>query len=88
MPLNDKQRQAIVDWLGTKATVPHCPGCGQLGPFSLGEILAPATFDLTNKTILVGTTVPLVPVICTNCGNVRLFSAVMMGIVPESDGGS
>lgn len=28
------------------------------------------------------THIPLMPVVCNNCGNIRLFSAILLGIVP------
>lgn len=57
-----------------------CPSCGQCQKFTiLDQLIVP-------PLILPGSpnaAIPMVGVVCTNCANIRFFSAVMMGIKPQ-----
>lgn len=56
-----------------------CPHCG-----NLDTSVAENVFRLSVGTAVVGPGfVPIMPVICNNCGHVRIFSAIALGIFPS-----
>ena len=64
-----------------------CPMCG-VGNWSVNE----STFQLTEfnqgSIIIGGPVVPVLPVICMNCGNTVLINAITAGLViPQAGGG-
>jgi hypothetical protein len=63
-----------------------CPMCG-VGNWSVNE----STFQLTEfnngSMIIGGPVVPVVPVICMNCGNTVLVNAITAGLVTPPEGG-
>jgi len=76
MPLDPQQRQTALDWLRDRVPINPCLICGA-PEFSLGEIVNLATTG--------SGAVPCLTVTCKECGNVRLFSAVLMGLVPQTE---
>jgi predicted nucleic-acid-binding Zn-ribbon protein len=77
MPLDPQQRETALAWLRDRVPINPCLICGA-PEFTLGEIvhLAAATG---------GAAVPCLTVTCKECGNVRLFSAGLMGLVPQTE---
>ena len=63
--------QQVTDWLRAKCPGHSCTACGAADWFA-GEMAVPPTSA--------GGYVPLVPVICKQCGHATLFSAVVMGL--------
>lgn len=89
MPLDDKQQEALRGWLETKCPSPICPSCGSQGPYYAADLLAPFVINPSDKgnqfDIMMGVTVPLVPIICSNCAYVRLYSAIQIGLLKPPD---
>lgn len=81
MALDESQQKQVQDWLLSKSPSPICPSCGQLGPYMAGDIIAPFVIKGENREIIMGVTIPMVPVICVNCAFVRLYSAMGMGLI-------
>jgi hypothetical protein len=67
-------------WLTDKKIPMNCPECRDDGPGSAEWFAAPTLNKKGEADKL--TCVPMVALICGNCGNVRLFSAVKVGIFP------
>jgi hypothetical protein len=77
-----EHQPGTIAWLQAKLPNLRCPLCGTEG-FIIGELLASPV--MLNNVINVAQAVPLVPVVCRNCGHVLLFSAVLMGLAPPSE---
>jgi Zn ribbon nucleic-acid-binding protein len=97
MVLTPEQQETVTKWLREKLGMRSCPSCGQLQGFMIGAMIAAPIVKMTSEGMAVDmeNSVPLVPLACRNCGHVRLFSAVFMGLIPEGgrmnvtiDGGS
>jgi len=63
-----------------------CPMCG-VGNWNVNN----STFQLTEfnqgNMIIGGPVVPVIPVVCNNCGNTILVNAITAGVIkPESEG--
>lgn len=82
MPLTDAQEQQFDDWLRQHNFNRICPVCGAVQRWRPGEIinapkLAPGGgFDLTSPSI------PMVQMLCIECGYVMLFAAMKIGLMP------
>ena len=76
-----------VEYLKQKWAGRACPLCG-VGNWSVSE----STFQLTEfnygSTIIGGPVIPVVPVICMNCGNTVLINAITAGIIVAPPGGA
>ena len=72
MPISKNQLQAIQQHIGPKGC--NCGACGSRGFQTTGIISAPAWNNGT--TVLGGQTVPMVQLVCNNCGAVSLFAAM------------
>jgi predicted nucleic-acid-binding Zn-ribbon protein len=97
MILTQEQQEKVTKWLREKLGMRSCPSCGQLQGFLMGAIIAAPEVKTTGEGMALdmGNSVPFVPIACRNCGNVRLFSAIVMGLISEDgrmdvtiDGGS
>jgi rubredoxin len=77
MPLNPAQRQALQEWMHSKAIV-RCPACGE-GRWRFADaayvraLLEEGEPDLTESG-------GVVKIPCDNCGYVALFDAETVGI--------
>lgn len=85
--LTPEQQERVTKWLREKLGMRSCPSCGQLQGFSIGAIVAAPIVKATDEGMAIDTenSVPLVPLACRNCGYVRLFSAIVMGLIPEGE---
>lgn len=97
MDLIPEQQEKVTKWFREKLGMRGCPSCGQLQGFVMGDIIAAPTVKVSGETVTLDkeTAIPFVPIVCRNCGNVRLFSAIVIGLIPEGvrmdvtiDGGS
>ncbi len=97
MTLTPEQQESVKKWLEEKLGMRSCPSCGQLQGFTVGAIIAAPIVKVTGEGMTVDSenSVPFVPLACRNCGDTRLFSAIVMGLIPEGgrmdvviDGGS
>ena len=81
MAITQEQIQKIDKWMRQKNVRAACECCGNTG-WQASDIIASPTFSGGNFNIG-GPTTPMLPIVCTHCGNVRLFAAVLLGIVPQ-----
>lgn len=78
MALEPCQQETVLKWLQDKKLPRHCPCCGYEGEFMGCDVVElPIKEDGESSS---GTEIPVVPLVCQNCGHVRLFSANLMGI--------
>lgn len=87
MVLTPEQQERVTKWLREKLGMRSCPSCGQLQGFTMGAMVAAPIVKATEEGMTLDTenSVPLVPLACRNCGNVRLFSAIVMGLIPGGE---
>jgi predicted RNA-binding Zn-ribbon protein involved in translation (DUF1610 family) len=78
MPLTPAQFQKIENWLTSKKLNPNCPSCGEKKWTPL-DIISANT--VTAKGTTTGeTSIPMVQLACSNCGFIKLYAAVPMGL--------
>ena len=80
MPLNETQRQKLIDWMRTKAVQAPCPACAadQMSP---GDLVAETGVDAEGNIRYSGGLVLLVQIVCGNCGFVMHFDAKLIGLI-------
>ena len=76
------QQQKVQSWLQDKNVSGTCSVCKTQTNWSIGEIVASPTLSGKGMS-LGGPTVPMVQVVCGNCGYVMHFGAVPMGILQQ-----
>ena len=79
MPLTPDQMDQLQSWMGEKDVDTTCPACGNTKWVS-GEFVAPPVRARTGLSES-PPQVPMVQLTCTNCGYIRLFSAVKVGLL-------
>lgn len=86
-PITDDQRQKVQAWFDEKAPlIGACPMCKQR-QWVLGDYLVqPMPFTEGGTLVIGGLSMPLLMLICGNCGNVQFQSAVMAGLVSHESG--
>lgn len=77
----DERAQQWIEEKWTNADK-RCPVCQHNG-WTIGEAVEVRPYQGGNL-IIGGGVVPLIPVVCTNCGNTLLFSAVVANAVPDT----
>lgn len=82
MPLSPADVEKLNNWLRTKCSAMICPCCGS-SAWGLGELGTMLPLQ-ENVIQLHGDTTPAVPILCHNCGYIRLFSAVVLGLLSKA----
>ena len=81
MSLSPEQKEKVALWLIAKGVGP-CPACGSK-PLDIGdEFVASANLSPGGKLQAGGQIIPMVQVLCKNCGCVLHFGTLPMGIDP------
>ncbi len=78
MPLTREQAYKLQQWLNSRGVNLDCPMCGS-AQWETGEIVSGTSID--DKRVAV----PMVQVVCVNCGYVMLFAALPIGLGVEKD---
>ena len=79
MTLESCEQEKVLAWLQEKELPRHCPSCGSDEDFVCCDVIE--LFVKPNTEERCGTEIPIVPLICQNCGHVRMFSAKLIGVV-------
>ena len=74
MPLNREQAHRLEQWLNSRGIRFNCPICGST-QWETGEIVTAANMSGH------GDFLPMVQVICSNCGYVMFFAATPIGLI-------
>ena len=74
MPLNHEQAHRLEQWLNSRGIRFNCPICGST-QWETGEIVTAA--NMSGQ----GDELPMVQVICSNCGYVMFFAATPIGLI-------
>jgi hypothetical protein len=84
MPLTQDQIAKVNSWMQSRKVTLRCHQCGH-GNFASGDICASPQFSGGGMSIG-GPTIPMLPLICQNCGNVLFFAAIpVLGL--DAEGG-
>ena len=75
--ITDKGVSAAIAWIEQHGSS-VCEACRQ----SRWNI-EPKVFNIIDNSM--SSSVPLIVLVCKNCGNVRMYSAMVVGIVKQSD---
>jgi predicted nucleic-acid-binding Zn-ribbon protein len=78
MALDPDDFEVAKTWLETHCRNMACPCCGT-NAWTIGDISTMLPLQ-GNAVQLGGTVTPTVSLACTNCGYMRFFSAVIMGL--------
>jgi len=71
----------VIAFLSEKWKGRSCPACGQ-GPWSVQNTIYQLTEFNKDKVVIGGGPVfPVIPVVCTHCGNTALVNAIAAGFV-------
>lgn len=78
MPLDEAQKQKLRGWMRTRGIRPSCASCGA-EEWGAGEIVSAPVLD-REGTPVEEMHVPMVQLVCTNCGYVMMYAAVPIGL--------
>jgi hypothetical protein len=82
LPLDQQQKDSAIAWLSS-IIAGLCPSCHSSQGFSLVEELFGGVVIDENKNVKFNNTIPMIGLMCNECFNIRMFSAVAMGIVHD-----
>lgn len=84
---NKEKQEKAQKWLKEKWINRVCECCGQSNWTLAEDLVMPMNFT-GNKLSLGGPTYPQIMLICTNCGNSKIFNAILAGVIsPDIKGG-
>ena len=78
MTLDAARQQKLRDWVAAKIVRRHCPACEERIDWVAADVLE-LTIQPCEETS--GSEIPVLPLVCPNCGYVTLFSAKFIGLV-------
>src|SRR5437016_1127297 len=83
MPLTPEQLDILRRHVTEKLS-PFCPSCGASEGFEVGDLVASSIVRQdTGLSLELAALIPLVPIFCRSCWNVRFFSAIRLGLLPN-----
>jgi hypothetical protein len=71
-------QEKTMAWIAAKVVRRHCPACEQAVNWQAADVLELAIAPCEQPS---GTEIPVVPLVCPNCGYLTLFSAKAIGLV-------
>ena len=86
MSLTPTQMETAVKWFQEKLIATACSECGQSAGFIVGGLITTPLVSVTDQGVITetGISAPFVPLSCKNCGNTRVFSAIVLNLIPQS----
>lgn len=86
MSLTPNQMETAVKWFQEKLMQSTCSACAQSAGFIVGGMIAAPLVSISDQGLVseAGISAPFVPLICKNCGNTRLFSAIVLNLIPQN----
>ncbi len=79
MPLSSYEQQKIRDFLNGKNN--SCPICSTNRWAIAEDLIVASFFDLEYKRIIEGKVLPIVVLICDECGYIRQLAAAKVGLI-------
>ena len=86
MPLTDSEKNRFMQWIREKGgqNPSKCPVCGEPNKWWPGDVVVmPELTGEGNLQIDEQSSIPVVQLICGNCGYVRFFNATMISMGGE-----
>jgi len=80
--LSDKVIEALIK----KGVAPKCELCSRNNWSVVNQAVTLTVSDLTDGMILPTPNIPSAALVCKNCGNVRLFSLSVLGLLNQNQG--
>ena len=78
--LTKDQVEHLKKWIDQKAVDMTCPICTKATWIPGSLILTPPARGKGKSMVIGGRTYPMVPIICTNCGYMHFFNALIVGL--------
>ena len=85
MSLQQAEHTQIMDWLNSHMAVLNCDGCLEIS-WEISDVIWGVTPDNLSYTVSPEAD-PMIQLVCTHCGFIRLFSAKILGIPEGSSPG-
>lgn len=85
MQLSAKHQAKINEKLNEVWKEQRCDICGN-SEWGTSSKLQQLVEYQSGESLTARSVIPLVPIICTVCGNTRLFNAVILGIIDQATG--
>ncbi len=82
MNLTTEDLSKFTEFIKSKNISGTCPECKQNSGAS-ALMLASNNIDKSGNISIGGSVAPFIYLTCNNCGNVRMFSAILAGVVPK-----
>lgn len=77
MTLDPEKQKKLTQWIESKVVRRHCPACEHAVDWVAADVLELVIQPCEGAS---GTEIPVVPLVCPNCGYVTLFSAKFIGL--------
>ncbi len=87
MQLSKEQQVKLIDKIKTAWPQAHCDVCNTNTSWTLSPELFRLVGYEARQFVLDGPTIPVVVANCTTCGQMRLFNAIILGIIDPKTGG-
>jgi hypothetical protein len=82
MQLTDDDKRRVSEWLYEKCGSLRCFCCG-MSQWVTGGAYLNVGYDLHTTKIHYHEGIPMVAIVCPNCGYIMSFSTAVMGILPD-----
>lgn len=79
MPLTEEQQRKARSWFNERITNKRCPSCGGTN-WETGDIISPPV-ETGGRVVIPAPRMPQLPMTCSNCGYVRLYAAMKIGLL-------
>ena len=76
-----KMQEKAIAWINQKCPNLLCETCHQKTWTLAEDLVMPMPFSGNQGLVIGGASYPQLQIICNNCGNTKVFNAVIMGLV-------
>ena len=87
MPLPADFRDKLLAALNQRGVTPICEICGRNNWAVVDQAVSVQITDLSGTFVVPPPQIPSAGVVCNNCGNIRLFALVSLGLLPKPERG-
>ena len=88
MALPQNFQQKVIEAINKKKIKPNCEVCSQNNWSVADQAVTLLASNLEGGFSLPPPNIPTAALVCNNCGNVRLFSLSVLGILEDNKGGA
>jgi len=80
MTMTNEQATKLRQWISQKTLLLQCEVC-RSSNWVPGDVIMAPSHSGSGNAFDFGNGIPMAQVICSNCGNIKLFAAAMMDLV-------